>query len=143
MVAAYEGLDDETKAEADGLVAMHDYMRAFGFGVPEGEREATRKRYPRVEHPVIRTHPETGRKLIYVNRFFVDHIAGVSPERSIELMRLLCRQAELPEYQVRFRWKKDSVAFWDNRAVQHYAASDYWPDVRVMERATIIGDRPF
>jgi alpha-ketoglutarate-dependent taurine dioxygenase len=101
-----------------------------------------RAKYPAVEHPVVRTHPETGRKLLFVNRFFVSHIKGLDTNESTALIDLLCREAEYPEYQCRFRWEDDSVVFWDNRAVQHYAVSDYWPEVRIVERASIIGDRP-
>jgi taurine dioxygenase len=143
MHAVYESLDDETVESLDGVMALHDYARAFGHQVDEEARAEMRKKYPQVEHPVIRTHPETGRKLMYLNRFFVDHIVGLDADASVALVKRLCRLAELPEYQVRFSWEKDSVAFWDNRAVQHYAASDYWPEVRVMERASIIGDRPY
>jgi len=78
-----------------------------------------------------------------VNRFFVSHLLDVDRAESTELIDRLARQADTIEYQCRFRWEPDSVAFWDNRAVQHYAASDYWPDVRVVERASIIGDRPY
>jgi taurine dioxygenase len=95
-----------------------------------------------VVHPVVRTHPNTGRKSIYVNRIFTSHILDLSEAESDALLEHLYSQAEVPEYQCRFRWQKHSVAFWDNRAVQHYACSDYWPQPRVMERVTIIGDRP-
>ena len=98
--------------------------------------------FPAVSHPVVRTHPETGRKILYVNSIFTAHIDGVDEEESTYLLEVLGRQAMVPEYQCRFRWQKDSVAFWDNRSVQHYAASDYWPNRRVMERIAIIGDRP-
>jgi taurine dioxygenase len=143
MVALYDGLDDETRAEVDGLAAVHDYSRVFGHQVDAEAREEMRAKYPPITHPVIRTHPENGRRLMYLNRFFVDHVEGVTPEASVELVNRLCRRADLPEYQVRFHWEQHSVAFWDNRAVQHYATSDYWPDVRIMERASIIGDRPY
>jgi taurine dioxygenase len=142
MIAAYEGLDDETRARADRLDAIHDYYQTFGRFVPKSEREATRAKYPLVRHPVVCTHPATGRRHLYVNRGFVSHIEGLAPEESYALLDELCRQADYPEYQCRFRWENDSVAFWDNRAVQHYASSDYWPEVRIMERASIIGDRP-
>lgn len=142
MSAAYEGLDEETKLEIEGLVAVHDYTRSFGHQVSDENKHEMRERFPAIEHPVVRTHPETGRKLLYVNRFFVDHIVGLEPEASVAMIDLLSKQAELPEYQCRFRWEPCSVAFWDNRAVQHYAASDYWPEVRIMERASIVGDRP-
>ena len=142
MGAAYDGLEAGLQARIDGLVAVHDYARAFGHQVSDEDKQQMRERFPAVEHPVVRTHPETGRKLLYVNRFFVDHIVGLGPDESTALIDLLSKQAELPEYQCRFQWESGSVAFWDNRAVQHYAASDYWPDVRVMERASIVGDRP-
>lgn len=142
MAAAYDGLDDETKDQVDGLHAVHDYMGAFGMGVPEEQRDAMRAKYPPVRHPVIRTHPESGRKLIYVNRIFTSHIEALEPDESVALIDHLARQAEIVEYQHRFRWEPGSVAFWDNRCVQHYAVSDYWPDPRIMERASIVGDRP-
>jgi alpha-ketoglutarate-dependent taurine dioxygenase len=142
MIALYDGLDESTREVVDDLVAVHDYSRVFGHQVDDAGRDEMRAKYPPVAHPVIRTHPESGRRLMYLNRFFVDHIVGLSPEDSLALVNRLCSRADLPEYQVRFHWEKDSLAFWDNRAVQHYAASDYWPDVRIMERASIIGDRP-
>jgi len=140
--AAYDGLSDELRAEADELTAVHDFSQVFGHGLSAEARAEMREQYPPVEHPVIRTHPETGRRLIYVNRFFVRSIVGRSPEASRAVINALCDAVALPEYQCRFRWEPGSVAFWDNRAVQHYACSDYWPDVRVMERASIIGDAP-
>jgi len=95
-----------------------------------------------MEHPVVRTHPETGRKAIYVNVAFTQHIVGMDRAESDVLLKHLYAQAAIPEYQCRFRWQSHSIAFWDNRASQHYAASDYWPAVRRMERVTILGDRP-
>ena len=142
MYAAYEGLDDETRAEIDDLVAVHDYTQVFGIVVPADKKAEMREKFPPVEHPVVRTHPETGRKLLYVNRFFVHHIKGMERDESDRLIDKLSRRAEVVEYQCRFRWQAHSLAFWDNRAVQHYASSDYWPARRVMERASIIGDHP-
>lgn len=142
MYAAYDGLEPETKAQIDDLVAVHDYVQAFGHQVDDAAKAEMRAKFPPVQHPVVRTHPETGRRLLYVNRLFVHHIEGLEPEESTALIDLLARQSDTIEYQCRFRWEPDSVAFWDNRAVQHYAASDYWPDVRIMERASIVGDRP-
>ena len=86
--------------------------------------------------------PETGRKCLYVNAIFTSFIEGLPEAESRELLDFLYRQADVPEYQCRFRWQKNSIAFWDNRAVQHYAASDYDPQPRVMERVTVAGDRP-
>ncbi|MCB1005469.1 MAG: TauD/TfdA family dioxygenase, partial [Acidimicrobiales bacterium] len=142
MGAVYEGLDADTRARIDDLVAVHDFMQVFGHQVPDADKPAMRERYPTVEHPVVRTHPETGRRTLFVNRVFTSHIVGMDRDDSAALLDRLCRQADYPEYQCRFQWTPDAVAFWDNRAVQHYAASDYWPDVRIMERASIIGDRP-
>jgi alpha-ketoglutarate-dependent taurine dioxygenase len=142
MYAAYEGLDPAVQEQIADLRAVHDYSQVFGLVIPKEKKAEMRATYPPVEHPVVRTHPETGRKLLYVNRFFVDHIVGMDREDSDRLIDKLARRADLVEYQCRFRWEAHSVAFWDNRAVQHYASSDYWPARRVMERASIIGDRP-
>ena len=142
MYAAYDGLSDEMRARIDGLVAVHDHVSSFGHQVPPERRAEIRAQYPAVEHPVVRTHPETGRKLIYVNRFFTSHVVGLDPDDSRDLIEELSRQADIIEYQCRFRWTPDAVVMWDNRAVQHYACSDYWPSVRVMERASIVGDAP-
>jgi taurine dioxygenase len=143
MEAAFEGLPYELKQRALGLRAVHDFTQTFGLLLPPEERARKQAEFPPVEHPVVRTHPETGRKLLYVNAFFTSHIVGLAPEESETLLELLCRRAWIPEYQCRFRWQKDSIAVWDNRAVQHYAASDYHPARRVMERVSMVGDRPF
>lgn len=142
MVAAYEGLDDEVKARIDGLQAVHDFTQSFGRMMSPGELAEQQARFPAVRHPVVRTHPRTGRRILYVNAIFTSHIEGMPREESDALLEFLCRQASIPEYQCRFRWEKNSLAFWDNRAVQHYAANDYFPNRRVMERVAIIGDRP-
>ena len=142
MYAVYEGLDDATREHIDPLLAVHDYSQVFGSFIPADKRAEMREKFPLVEHPVVRTHPETGRRLLYLNRFFGRSIVGVPEAESHALIDRLCRRAEIVEYQCRFRWAPGSIAFWDNRAVQHYASSDYWPARRVMERATIIGDRP-
>jgi taurine dioxygenase len=102
-----------------------------------------REQFPPAEHPVVRTHPQTGRRILYVNEIFVSHIVGIERDESDALLAYLSSRARIPEYQCRFRWTADAVAFWDNRVTQHYAVSDYAPQRRVMERATIIGDRPF
>ena len=142
MGAAYDGLEESVRQRIDGLTAVHDYSKVFGHAVKEADRAAMRAEHPPVEHPVVRVHPVTGRKLLYVNRFFVDHIVGMDRQESDALIDLLSATAEQVEYQCRFTWRADSVAFWDNRAVQHYAASDYWPERRVMDRASIRGERP-
>lgn len=142
MCAAYDGLSDEVKEQIDGMVAEHDFMKSFGHTIPEERKAETREMYPLVQHPVVLTHERTGRKLLYVNRNFVNRIVGLSDDESTALLSHLCDQAATVEYQVRFNWQPDSIAFWDNRAVQHYASSDYWPQLRIMERASIVGARP-
>lgn len=146
MYAAYDGLKDEVKARIDGAVAVHDFAHfRLGMrkrGLSEEQIQAFNDKYPMVEHPVVRTHPETGRKCLYVNAAFTQHIVGMEKAQSDALLAHLYAQAAIPEYQCRFRWEKNSIAFWDNRASQHYAASDYFPAVRRMERVTVIGDRP-
>ena len=147
MYAAYDGLADDVKAKIDGAVALHDFTHfRAGMrkrGVSEADIEAFNRKYPAVEHPVVRTHPETKRKCLYVNAAFTLHIVGMEKTASDALLKHLYAQAAIPEYQCRFRWRNNSIAFWDNRASQHYAASDYYPAVRRMERVTIIGEKPY
>jgi taurine dioxygenase len=142
MYAAYEGLDDETKSRVEDMHAVHDYLQTFGRLMSADKLASMREQYPMVRHPVVCRHGSTGRRHLYVNRAFVSHLEGVDPDEGQALLERLCRQAECPEYQYRLHWMRDSIAIWDNRAVQHYAASDYWPSVRIMERASIIGARP-
>jgi taurine dioxygenase len=142
MYATYESLSDEIKAKIEGRTALHDFVPSFGKAFPADRMAEMRERYPVVEHPIVVRHPETGRRLLYVNRNFTTQIVGMDPEESTLLLRLLCRQAGTVEHQCRFRWTENAVAIWDNMAVQHYASSDYWPNIRVMERASVIGTRP-
>ena len=142
MGKAYDLLDDATKERIEGLVGLHDYTRAFGFNQPPEVQAKMREKHPTVEHPVVRTHPETGRKTIYVNGSFTIGIKGMDDDEARPLLRRLQYQAMIPDVQVRFRWAPGSVAFWDNRATQHCVSNDFLPATRVMERVTIIGDRP-
>lgn len=142
MEAAYERLDDSTRDLVDDLVAVHDFTRVFGRRAEPEKLAALRKTYPPAEHPVIRTHPVSGRRSIYVNAGFTSHIVGLEPEESERVLAHLYAQAAIPELQCRFRWEAGSFALWDNRCAQHYAVSDYFPQRRVMERVTIVGDRP-
>jgi len=143
MFAAYEGLSDQVKEKIDGATAVHSFEQNFGRGMTDEQRERFLEKYPRPRHPVVRTHPESGRKGLYVNAAFTTHIEGMDEEESAKLLRFLYRQASTPEFQCRFRWQENSVAFWDNRAVQHYAAFDYHPHTRRVERVTVVGDRPY
>ena len=142
MVMAYEGLDDDLKARLCEMTAVHDIARVFAKRLGK-DTASLHEKFPLMEHPVVRTHPETGQRLIYVNTAFTDHIKGMDRAESDELLSFLYSRAAIPEYQCRFRWAPGSIAFWDNRACQHYAASDYFPNTRIMERVTIAGDRPY
>lgn len=142
MYAAYDGLPQAVKDRIDDLDAEHDYVKAFARQVPADRVAEMREKYPLVVHPLVARHPETGRKHLYNNPIFMNRILGVSESESDALMTDLWRESHNVEYQCRFKWEDDSVAFWDNRSCQHYASSDYWPDIRIMERASIVGSRP-
>jgi taurine dioxygenase len=147
MYAAYDGLPQRIKDRVDGQVAVHDFANfRSGLkqkGATQEQLDAFDLKYPNPQHPVVRTHPETGRRAIYVNIAFTKYIVGMEKSESDELLQIMFRQASVPEYQCRFRWQQHSVAFWDNRSTQHYASSDYWPNRRDAERVTIVGDAPF
>lgn len=142
MHAAYDGLSPAMQEWLCQLTAVHDIARVFAKRLGQSVEDLHAK-YPPQEHPVVRTHPETGKRGIYVNTGFTSHIVGLSAKESDWLLQHLYAQTATPEYQCRFVWRPDSIAFWDNRACQHYAASDYFPQVRIMERVTVKGDRPF
>ena len=147
MYAAYENLSNEIKDKLEGAIAVHDFAnfrnRLIKEGKSDAEIKAFNEEYPMPEHPVIRTHPDTNKKVIYVNAAFTQYIKGWDQLESDEMLKYLYSRASVPEYQCRFAWQDNSIAFWDNRACQHYANSDYWPNVRKVERVTIIGDRPY
>lgn len=143
MGCAYDNLPEGLRERIDGLKARHSFVHVFGWAMSEERRARMLEQYPPVEHPVVRTHPETGRKTLFVNAFFTERILGVDDEESEWLLDRLCMQAMHPEWQVRVRWEPGTIAFWDNRATQHYASSDYFPKRRVMERVSIVGDRPY
>ena len=153
MALAYAKLPQQAMDQIAPLRARHSIEASFGAAMPAEKRLALHAQFPDAEHPVVRTHPETGEKILFVNgftthftnfhtpanvRFGQDYTHGAS-----DLLRYLVSQAFIPEYQVRFRWKRNSVAFWDNSATQHNAVMDYPPSHRKMERAGIRGDTPF
>ncbi|MGB0343145.1 MAG: TauD/TfdA dioxygenase family protein [Parvibaculales bacterium] len=142
MVVAYERLSDEMKERIENLTAVHDIARVFARRLNRAPEELHEK-FPPMEHPVVRTHPETKERVLYVNTGFTSHIKDMEAAESTALLHELYRTAWNPEVQCRFRWAPGSLAFWDNRSCQHFAASDYYPHVRVMERVTIAGDRPY
>ncbi|MDR3453628.1 MAG: TauD/TfdA family dioxygenase [Rhodoferax sp.] len=153
MVLAYEKLPETIKQQIEGLRARHSIEASFGAAMPIEKRLALKAAYPDAEHPVVRTHPETGEKVLFVNGFTTHFTNYHTPARvrygqdhtqgSAALLQYLLSQAMIPEYQVRFRWKPNSVAIWDNRSTQHYAVMDYPPCHRKMERAGIVGDKPY
>ena len=138
--AAYAGLPQPVKDRIEGLEAEHDIVRSFGGRVTEEKRAQLARDFPPVRHPVVRSHPETGEKILYVNYTFTSRIIGLPEEESDSLLRLLFDRIKVPEYQVRFRWTPNAIGIWDNRSTQHYAVGDYWPEYRLLERVTVSGD---
>lgn len=153
MALAYERLPDTVKTQIASLRARHSIEASFGAAMPTEKRLALHAQFPDAEHPVVRTHPETGEKVLFVNGFTTHFTNFHTPDNvrygqdytqgGSALLQYLISQAAIPEYQVRWRWQPGSVAIWDNRCTQHYAVMDYPPCHRKMERAGIIGDKPF
>jgi taurine dioxygenase len=146
MEAAYEGLSDTFRAMISGLRAVHDFQnfRVLFKNTEEDRIKLHRMEdmFPNPSHPVVRTHPVTGRKSIYVNPQFTLRVEGLEPAESRAILDLLFAQARVPEYQFRIRWTPGTIVFWDNRSTQHYAANDYYPQRRRMERTAVVGDVP-
>lgn len=153
MVLAYEKLPEGVKQQIEGLIANHSFNSTFAAAMPIEKRLAMKAQYPDAEHPVVRTHPDTGEKVLFVNGF-TTHFVNYHNKDKVrcgqdfnqgagDLLQYLISQAYIPEYQVRWRWKPFSVAIWDNRSTQHYAVMDYPPCHRKMERAGIVGTKPF
>ena len=153
MVEAYRNLPEDIKTRIAGLRAKNSIEHSFGAVMSPEARKKLADDNPMVEHPVVRTHPETGEKILFVGSF-TTHFSNFHTPENVRfgldktpgaslLLNYLQSQAAIPEYQVRFRWRPNSVAVWDNRATQHYAVMDYWPAPRKMERAGIVGDAPF
>jgi taurine dioxygenase len=147
--AAYDALSEPLRRFLDGLTAQHSIAKSFP---PERWQSdpAFKERYeravakhPPVRHPVVRTHPVSGRKALFVNEGFTTHINELSAEESRALLAFLYTHSARPEFTVRWRWQVDDVAFWDNRVTQHYAIADYLPERRTMHRATVNGDKPY
>jgi taurine dioxygenase len=138
MYAAYDALSPRMKAYLEGLTAVHDADHVYRPLFPDVDR-----RYPCNVHPVIRTHPVSGRKGIFVNGSYVLRIVELPEHESDAILRFLYAHCANPNFQVRFQWRAHSVAFWDNRCTQHMAVWDYFPHTRSGWRATIAGDKPF
>ena len=141
MVAVFESLSAPMQRLLEGMTAVHDGEHVYR-GRYEGATEDG-KTYPRAEHPVVRTHPVSRRKVLFVNRIFTTRIVELAKHESDAVLQMLFEQIEQPEFQCRFRWRPGSVAFWDNRCAQHHAMWDYYPKRRRGQRVTIKGDAPF
>lgn len=146
MSAVYEGLSDRWQRFLSGLEAVHDFKPFRGLfpGDKEGMERLHRFEalYPLVTHPVVTVHPVTGKKVLFVNPQFTLHIKGMAEDESRTILEMLFRKTLVHEYQYRHRWQPDMLVFWDNRAVQHSALHDYYPQRRLMERVTVGGTRP-
>ncbi|MGA9866685.1 MAG: TauD/TfdA family dioxygenase [Acetobacteraceae bacterium] len=141
MYAAYEALSDRMKRYLEGLNAIHDGEDVYR-GTYANYGVADKPSYPRAEHPVVRTHPVTGKKALYVNAGFTKRLVGIPPDESQAVLRYLYEHAANPLFQCRFRWHENSMAFWDNRCAQHRAMWDYWPHTRSGFRVTVAGEKP-
>ena len=143
MEAAYDDLSERMKIYLDGLNATHSGEQIYRGRYNNQKHDDTNVTYPRNVHPVVRTHPVTGRKSIFVNKTFTTHINEIPKAESDSVLAFLYSHCAKPDYQVRFKWQPHSIAFWDNRCVQHLALWDYYPQVRSGYRVTVKGDKPF
>ena len=147
MTAAYEGLSSGMQSYLEGLTAVHDFSHGFRESLAEpGGRERLADAVaanPPVRHPVVQTHPETGKKVLFVNALFTTHIDGLPPLESAEVLQFLWRHASLPEFTCRFSWTPDSLVLWDNRSTQHKPVNDFFPATRRLHRVVSEGDQPY
>ena len=147
MTAAYEGLSEGMQRYLDGLVAVHDFSHGFKESLAEpGGRERLADavaKNPPVRHPVVQTHPETGKKVLFVNSLFTTHIEGLPPLESAEVLQFLWRHASLPEFTCRFSWQPNSMVLWDNRSTQHKPVNDFFPATRRLHRVVSKGNQPY
>jgi taurine dioxygenase len=149
MQAAYEALSPAFREFLAQLDAVHDFARGFpqrgvvARGAGAEKHAKALEEHPPVLHPVVRTHPETGVDALFVNYGFTERIKGLRRKESDAILSMLFDHIQKPEFQVRWRWTENAIAFWDNRITQHYAVNDYLPHRRVMNRATVLGDRPY
>jgi taurine dioxygenase len=142
--AAYDALSDPMKDFLADKIAVHESAHVYRGRYGSKESDSRDGRFPSAEHPVVRTHPVTRRRSLYVNRAFTTRIRGLTPDESRAILSLLFDHIEhRPEFQIRFRWTPGAVALWDNRCTQHYAAWDYHPQVRSGRRVSVVGERPF
>lgn len=140
--AAYDALSSKMQRLLSELTAIHDTSKTFSRGAYPSEHHPDADKVPSAEHPVVRTHPETGRKSLFVNSAFTLRIRGMRPGESDALLGFLYKHITTPEFSCRFHWEKNSVAMWDNRCTQHRVVADNLKAHRRMERVTVDGDRP-
>lgn len=148
-IAAFEGLSPQLQQLLAGLEAEHDFTKSFPAHRHNASPAEYRRwqeaaaRHPPLRHPVVRTHPLSGRQALFVNEGFTTRLPNLPAQESEALLAFLFRHIARPEYQVRWRWRENDIAIWDNRVTQHYANADYLPTRRIMHRATVLGDKPF
>ena len=148
MYAAYDTLSAPIRKMCEELTAQHSFERGWAttyrmFEGGEDKLHELKKIFPLMTHPVLRSHPETGRTALYVNEYYTSRINELSEAESEALLKLLHHHAQLPDFQIRHSWQTNDIAFWDNRCTQHYASNDYGAAHRVMNRVTLVGDRPY
>ena len=143
MYAAWDALSAPMQAFLETLNARHESEHVYRGRYSDRDVDDAGKVYPESVHPVVRTHPETGRRALYVNRGFTTGIEGLGKAESRALLNFLFEHIEQERFQVRFKWEVNDMAFWDNRCLQHHAMWDYWPEERKGHRVTIQGDRPY
>jgi taurine dioxygenase len=146
MYAAYEALSPALRELIDGLTALHDLTKTLRTAIRTGraadDLAEMQRRWPPMEHPVVRTHPRTGRRALFVNANFTTRLIGLTDRENDVLLPFLIDHVRSPDFQCRFRWQAGSITFWDNRCAQHYGVPDY-SERRLMHRVTLEGDRPF
>ena len=142
MYAVYEAMSPAMQVFLEGLTAHHDSEPVFSTLFDLRVEDITDGHFHSAVHPVVRTHPETGRKLLYVSPHFTTHFIELERAESDALMAYIAKLIEQPRFHCRFRWSVNTVAFWDNRATQHRAIWDYYPATRTGNRYTVAGDRP-
>ena len=144
LISAYESLPQGIQSEIEELSAVHDmgdFRNDFAVGESDGERVTeAHQRFGSAIHPLVQTHPVSGKKFVFANEGFTQHIVGLKASDSSQLLNLLYHHINQPEHQVRFRWSQGAIAMWDNRCTWHYATADYLPNERIMHRITVMND---
>jgi taurine dioxygenase len=144
MASAYQGLSQWLKRAIEGLQAEHRFdviTKYYNTAISQQRVEQLLAQFPPKSLPIVQTHPETGEKILYVSIGYTSEIVGLPRDESFALLKLLCDKAQVPEYQCRFKWRKNSIAMWDNRAIQHYACFDYGEQYRELHRVVMLDGR--